>query len=321
MKETELPIIVAIKCLTYNHELYIRQCLEGFVMQQTNFRFVAIVHDDASTDKTAEIIREYAEKYPDVIIPLYETENQHSKHDGSLSNIINQALNATSCKYIAWCEGDDYWIDPLKLQKQVDFLETHPDYTMCCSDAVIKSPRGELNFSRYSSSTTIPFSALVLGGGLFIQTATLVYHRSLVTDYPDCCKQCHVGDYPMQIYAGLKGKVYYFAEKMAVYRFQTATSWTARESTNHIEKRIKGWVSEINMLNGLDILSSRRYTQIFQKRIAKYAYRNISHNYIYYRLISADFSSLNIQYTLKQRFKLFLMRLGIYPFSRWMKRH
>lgn len=82
-----LPLMVSIRCNTYNHERYIRQCLEGFVIQKTNFRFEAIVHDDASTDGTAAIIREYAEKYPDIIKPIYETENQYSKHDGSLRKI------------------------------------------------------------------------------------------------------------------------------------------------------------------------------------------------------------------------------------------
>lgn len=118
-------ILVSIKCAVYNHEPYLRQCLEGFVMQKTNFRFEAIVHDDASTDGSAAIIREYAEKYPDIIKPIYETENQYSKRDGSLTRIMNAACCG---KYIAICEGDDYWIDPLKLQKQVDFLEENPDY-------------------------------------------------------------------------------------------------------------------------------------------------------------------------------------------------
>ncbi len=125
------PIMVAINCITYNHEPYIRQCLEGFVMQRTNFRFVAIVHDDASTDGTAAIIREYEEKYPDIIRPIYETENKYSKRDGSLSKIMNEAIDATHCKYVALCEGDDYWIDENKLQMQVDFLENHLDYSVC----------------------------------------------------------------------------------------------------------------------------------------------------------------------------------------------
>lgn len=121
-------IIVSIKCTAYNHEKYIRETLEGFIMQKTNFRFEAIVHDDASTDNTADIIREYAEKYPDIIKPIYETENQYSKKDGSLLRIMNEASRG---KYFALCEGDDYWTDPYKLQKQVDFLESHPDYVLC----------------------------------------------------------------------------------------------------------------------------------------------------------------------------------------------
>lgn len=123
------PLMVSIRCLAYNHEKSIRETLESFVMQKTNFRFEAIVHDDASTDGTAGIIREYAEKYPDIIKPIYETENQYSKHDGSLFSIMNKACTG---KYIAYCEGDDYWIDPLKLQKQVDYLEAHPEVVYSC---------------------------------------------------------------------------------------------------------------------------------------------------------------------------------------------
>jgi glycosyltransferase involved in cell wall biosynthesis len=124
----EEPIIVSIRCTAYNQEKFIRETLEGFIMQKTNFRFEAIVHDDASTDNTADIIREYAEKYPDIIKPIYETENQYSKKDGSLLRIMNEASKG---KYITMCEGDDYWTDPYKLQKQVDFLEAHPDYVLC----------------------------------------------------------------------------------------------------------------------------------------------------------------------------------------------
>ena len=121
--ESRNDILVVISCITFNHEPYIRDCLDGFVMQKTNFKFVAIVHDDASTDKTADIIREYEAKYPDIIKPIYETDNQYSKRDGSLDKIMNDAIDATGAKYVACCEGDDYWIDPYKLQKQVDVLE------------------------------------------------------------------------------------------------------------------------------------------------------------------------------------------------------
>ncbi len=121
------PVMVTIRCVTYNHVNYIRKCLEGFVMQQTDFPFEAIVHDDASTDGTTEIVREFAEKYPTIIKPLYEQENQWSKHNGSIAKVMDAN---TRGKYIAPCDGDDYWTDPYKLQKQVDFLEEHPDFTL-----------------------------------------------------------------------------------------------------------------------------------------------------------------------------------------------
>lgn len=135
-KCVKIKPLVAINCITYNHEPYLRDALEGFVMQETDFPFVAIVHDDASTDGTTAILREYAARYPDIILPIYETENQYSKRDGSVGRIMQAARNATGAKYVAMCEGDDYWTDPQKLQKQIDFLESHLDYTMCFHNAM-----------------------------------------------------------------------------------------------------------------------------------------------------------------------------------------
>ena len=131
---TETPV-VTIQCLVYNHEPYLRQCLDGFVMQKTNFPYEAIVHDDCSTDQSAAIIREYAERYPDIIKPIYESENQYSKKDGRLIEIINKH---TRGRYVAFCEGDDYWTDPYKLQKQVTYLEQHTEIGLCYTDFDIK---------------------------------------------------------------------------------------------------------------------------------------------------------------------------------------
>ncbi len=132
-KEENAPLVVVL-CMVYNHGPYLRQCLDGFVMQQTNFPFEVVVHDDASTDDSADILREYAEKYPDIIKPIYETENQYSKGAASEAGKKIDAVINYGFKYRAVCEGDDYWTDPLKLQKQVDFLESHPDFVMCCSN-------------------------------------------------------------------------------------------------------------------------------------------------------------------------------------------
>lgn len=122
-------IMVSVCCLSYNHENYIRQCLDGIVMQQTSFRFEVLVHDDASSDKSQQIILEYAQKYPDIIKPILQKENQFSKGKGILGPFLCPKCTG---KYVAFCECDDYWTDPLKLQKQVDFLETHKEYIFCC---------------------------------------------------------------------------------------------------------------------------------------------------------------------------------------------
>ena len=125
-KSNQKPMVSVIS-ITYNHEPYIRDCLEGFLMQKTNFPAEIIIHDDASTDHTADIIREYYEKRPDLFHVIIERENCYSIHKPIMMPLYKQAQG----KYIALCEGDDYWTDPLKLQKQFDFLESHPEYSGC----------------------------------------------------------------------------------------------------------------------------------------------------------------------------------------------
>jgi len=120
--------LVTIWTTTYNHAPFIRQCLEGILMQKTTFSFELLIHDDASTDETADIIREYEARYPNIVKPIYQTENLFSKGGGITRKFL---LPRSQGKYIAACEGDDYWTDPLKLQKQIEFLESHPDYTIC----------------------------------------------------------------------------------------------------------------------------------------------------------------------------------------------
>lgn len=221
--------LVAIKCLVYNHEPYLRDCLEGFVMQQTNFPFVAIVHDDASTDGSAAIIREYEEKYPDIIKPIYETENQYSKRDGSLTRIMNTAIDATGAKYVAMCEGDDYWTDPLKLQKQVDFLEENPEYSICFHKVnTLIQATGELKEEFVVRDMPEKSTILDLAEGNYIHTPSVLYRK-----YPNVLETyqrlmpCLPGDYVMWMLLAEKGNIYKFNEPMAVYRFGGGT-WESR---------------------------------------------------------------------------------------------
>lgn len=205
--------VVAIQCITYNHEAYIRDALEGFVMQKTDFPFVAIVHDDASTDSTADIIREYAERYPDIIKPIYETENQYSKRDGSLGRIMRKAISETGAEFVALCEGDDYWTDPLKLQKQVDFLRSHPDYSIVSCNSSIKNETDynftsvELEEKEYSSDEVL------LGYRLYTSSIVIRYEAMRPNK-----EQIIYGDMWI-ILCGLDhGKCYAFKDYMSVYR-------------------------------------------------------------------------------------------------------
>lgn len=217
-------LMVTIRCLTYNHEPYIRQCLEGFVKQKTSFRFEAIVHDDASTDGTTTVIREYAERYPDIIKPIYETENQYSKHDGSIRRIMDAHTHG---KYVAICEGDDYWTDPYKLQKQVDFLESHPDYVMCSHrfDQYYEDEQ-RLEKERDETFQGADYDLKNLIGGRWLtQTLTVIYRRSALDLQ-------HYESYGMSMdiilfYALLKvGKGYCFPDVMGVYRYHKGGVWS-----------------------------------------------------------------------------------------------
>lgn len=229
-RDLQSSLMVTIRCLTYNHEQYIRQCLDGFVMQKTNFRFEAIVHDDASTDGTAKIIREYAEKYPDIIKPIFETENQYSKRDGSIGRIMNEHTHG---KYIAICEGDDYWIDPYKLQKQVDFLESHPDYVMCSHrfNQYIQE-KGLLEEEQDNDFEGADYDLKNLIGGKWLtQTLTVMYRRSALD-----LKRYAAYEMSMDMilfYELLRnGKGYCFPDIMAVYRVHDGGVWSGISLNN-----------------------------------------------------------------------------------------
>lgn len=232
MNKTAEQPLVAIRCITYNHEAYIRDALDGFVMQKTDFPYVAIIHDDASTDRTAEIIKEYAAKYPHIIKPIYETENQYSKRDGSLSRIMRDACIASRAKYIAMCEGDDYWTDPLKLQKQVDFLESHPDYSMCFHNAVIHYEDGNQEERLFSDIETRQYFEKELTSGWLGATASYVFRRSVLlsryfTEFVNSTKFI-VGDYPLLLSCIRSGKIFAISDCMSVYRINPG-GWTQRK--------------------------------------------------------------------------------------------
>lgn len=231
ISKSQASVLVTICCTAYNQEKYIRQCLEGFVMQKTQFSFEAIVHDDASTDNTAAIIKEYAGKYPEIIKPIFEKENQYSKHNGSLRRIMRENMRG---KYIATCEADDYWTDPYKLQKQVDILEADPNVSMVYTAFRTVDPNGDfMPRPIYEKYKEISFSGDILcqliSSGNFIMTLTTCIRRDVYES--DIIKQSQIGlDYLLFLTAASMGKAAYLPEETGCYRYSPQSEMNANLS-------------------------------------------------------------------------------------------
>lgn len=270
--------IVSIRCTVYNHEPYLRQCLDGFVMQKTLFPFEAIVHDDASTDKSADIIREYAAKYPHIIKPVYQKENQYSKHDDSIDRYLREATSPYA-RYFAFCEGDDYWTDPNKLQKQVDFMEEHPEYGLVHTyfnfvdihSNIIPPPN---SFYEQLQSRIIDgyvWDYYLLNSG-FILTCTCMYRRTLYQE-----KEQYFFDHGLFMMIARQSKIYCIREVTAAYRRNpTGAMCTASTYYNKLTNRavlyqlyyyLKGFPCDVHYKNNRSVTNriGMAYTYLFLK--------------------------------------------------------
>ncbi len=315
MNETPKSVKVSVRCLVYNHASYLRDCLEGIVSQKTNFLFEAVIHDDASTDGSAEIIREQAEKYPHIIKPIFQSKNQYSQSPSLPDSYVTKACRG---EYWALCEGDDYWIDPLKLQKQVDFLDVHPDYSLVCSDAVILTREGEQRWKRYDEDCDIPVKDVILKGGAWLHTVTLLYRAEIVKDWPKFASACHVGDYPLAIHAALKGKIRYLSDPTAVYRYQSIGSWTARSCID--ERYFEKWLSEIRMLQGYNNFSNGVYDKFFKQRMAKFVIFYLRHLPAMRKRISQELPGFSKWFKFSDRLKWWRIRMGLNGLGRKLKK-
>lgn len=267
----EKEIKVSVMCMAYNHADYIRDALEGFVSQKTNFAFEVIIHDDASTDGTADIIREYEEKYPEIIKPIYQTENQYSK-GVDIDHTLMFPL--TRGKYLAFCEGDDCWVDEHKLQKQFDFLESHPECNICTHRAVFADhgngscrvlPKQAM--SRYYST-----EELIILGGLFFATASVFARREVYGCMPECFSNKLFGDWQITIYGSIGGGCYCLQDVMAIYNNKRPGSYTEK---NNKDRELRNQINEeaVRMLERIDEHYGFRYHEAIESRIRNYRYR------------------------------------------------
>ncbi len=261
-------IKISVICIAYNQAPYIRKALDSMVCQKVNIPFEIVVHDDCSTDGTTEIIKEYEKKYQNLIRVFYEEKNQYSIGNDIF---VNCSLPKCRGKFVAICEGDDYWTDCNKLQKQYEVLEQYPEIDMCACRASEVSGDDEIEIQEIrpkKENIILTPEEVILGGGRYLATATLFFRKSLF----DSCMEFEkimCFDYTYQIKGSLKGGIYYIDENMAAYRNNTAGSWSERvekdegKHSEHIEK-------EKALLVMLDKETEGKYHEVIMARLKAY---------------------------------------------------
>lgn len=303
-------VAVSVICITYNHKNYIRRALDGVVSQRTNFKFEVIVHDDASTDGTADIVREYAEKYPDIIKPIFQFENQYSKGKKIIKDFVFSYLKG---KYVAFCEGDDYWYDVDKLQLQFDALERNPQCVICShyveqidSDTKKQTsvwPEIELETGILSreKQVDVALKTFMHFNSMFV--AKSVYEDFLYGDY-SFVKLMPVGDMAMALFFAEKGNLFFIHRKMSVYNHGVQGSWTERvwndkncfnDHLNKMERAIESCKTEF--------ASFDYFRQMLDYYLKKIKFEGALHNYdygiIFGRSYQNFFKLLNNKYKVK----------------------
>lgn len=258
---TDTPVVSA-SITTYNQKSYIKDCLDGVLMQETDFPFELIVHDDASTDGTAEIVREYAEKYPHIIIPILQKDNQRTLGRSSL--LI--ALYRTRGKFVAICEGDDYWVDPNKLQRQFDAMNKNPECNLCFHpthqvDGLSGEDMGLLG--SIGSQPSVESLVDMVGRGLWkVATCSLMFRMSFfrgeqITSFFTKPR----GSWIMKFTGAMSAGAVYLPDVMGAYRVNAINSYNERVKKD-AEEDFRELVKLFNNIDNLDELTDRKFSDL-----------------------------------------------------------
>jgi glycosyltransferase involved in cell wall biosynthesis len=254
--------LLSIACVTYKHELFIEKTINGFLSQKTNFKFEIIICDDASPDKTEFIVNNYLSKaYPNVIIKYFRHVSNIGWHkNGSF------CLKKCTGKYIAFCEGDDYWTDIKKIQKQVDFLEANPGFSICYHEVEMLNSESIFTHDCLEEKKVTQESSLfeLLFIGNYIQTCSVVARNNLINFPFDSTS--YLVDYVMWVWSAKFGKIYRIPEKMAVYRIGNGI-WSPSNDNFKLIHQLKSLLSVRN------ILKDSTYVSIIDYRISSVKYQ------------------------------------------------
>ncbi len=301
---------VSVLCAAYNQEKYIRQTLESLVMQKTNFPFEIIVNDDASTDKTPEIIKEYADKYPNIIKPIYQKENKYSK---GLSINIECLYPKAKGKYLAWCEGDDFWTDENKLQIQYDIMEKNPNCHLCVHKVQMIAENGEfIRFRPFFDlqekiMNTEEFFKIIFYNFEF-QTTSYFLRRADYSNYiTDFAKIWQIvvkhgfEDLAILLYFGLLNGIYYIDRNMSSYRKYSLGSWSLRNKNKYPK-----FYCSIETIEEFDKYTSYKYHKLCIFQMLRLSIHIVKNTYKLKDLLSKDKRKIFKRFTFIQKSILFM---------------
>jgi len=321
--EMEITVLVSnpkvsIICNTYNHVRFIKQALDSFLMQITNFEYEILIHDDASTDDTTKILKEYEIMYPNKFNIIYQKDNQYSK--GISVNQINTSRSKGD--YIAICEGDDYWLDPYKLQKQVDYLDRNPNCNLVVHSSIKKNPNNPCIQKKWiftHSNRILTTEEIISNRGVIAAHNSFVY-RNLEYAFPDFFSFLGVWDISRIIYFTTHGYVYYINELMSVYHVGISGSWNERVRLNDA-KMTEHYKKEIEFYRNLNEYTKNKYFTVihrvileleYQINILKREYTSLNSNK--YFAINQKFFQIKIQKYFPYVFRL----LRFYRYKYWI---
>lgn len=261
--------LVTVFCLAYNHEKYIRTTFEGFVKQKTTFKFKVLVHDDASTDSTPEIIREYMEKYPDIFEAIFQEDNKYQKGIDIEDEYIIPRIDS---KYVASCEGDDYWTDPNKLQLQVEYMEKHPDCTLCVHNTEKIFENGNSTGTFFNPSHKEEDYSMK---DIILSEPSAYFHFSSLMWRSDTFKKKNpafamdgIGDYPMALYFASIGYIHYIPRTMSCYRLNSIGSWSSSMDSDN-SKKVNQHKNIIKGFKTIDEYTKHKYSAAVKKAVSR----------------------------------------------------
>lgn len=249
---------LSVMVITYNHEKFIAQALSSILEQRVNFEFEIVVGEDCSTDATREILLDFHCRYPGRITPLLRDPNM-----GAIRNFVT-TLAACRGNYIAFLEGDDYWIDQNKLQKQVEFLDNHPSAAVCCSRVQLLDPNGLAGLG-LDTYPTIPCGTYNIEDLLetnFIMTCSAVLRRELIGVLPSWFSKLSLADLPLFALAARYGNIELLGEKMAAYRVHPMSTWSSRSMSARMRESSR-------MFKALDKHLGYRFTNIIRATVSR----------------------------------------------------